>query len=961
METKKNASEIKSHLTNLLFLICVFIFNPINAQVLPDIITENTSAAHYYYANNGQIIDNSGNIRNDILYYTERTQPAVYLASDKAYFVVSRKNNINSNTYYTYRIDLEFVCNPSAQIKTNGAPSRKINTYSKNDVSPCGTLTSYEQGHDYLNYYLAHCSGGVTDVLGYQRIVYENAFSNIDFHFYSNLAGLKSYIVVKPGGNPNDILLKFSGQDSIHVLDSSDLQLYLVAGASFSIPQATVYQIDNSNNPINVDWNPVWVSLGGGYVSLQTQSYDHGLPLVIRIVDVGIIGLGKTSNGLHWSTYYGGNAVDGVQDLATDENANLYQTSLTSSSNFPQANGFQTFIGGGSDAYISKFDNGSSRQWATYYGGTGDETPNKIAINSYFSNVYVIGNVNALSSGGNYISDMPMASPNNGTFIQSSYGGGNSDAFLIAMDKSTGHLNWTSYFGGSGDDYGTSLALRAIDGTTKSIYPTGFTTSTTFTSTCSPSAGRFPICSNLTYGFNQNFNNGNQDAFVAELDANHALIWSTLFGGEANDVASSVAVTIDNSDLIIGGFTTSTHVPAKITSPYTPMNNGEFPIAGNTSSKSYIQTTRNNSLFEGFISRFDNSKNLVWSTFYGGDGDDMFGSVAFNSDKTIYATGGTSSAQSQTGCIANTKGEIPICNSNGSSYIQTSFGGGGSDQIITQFSLSGELKWSTYYGGAGNEPYYNLYGNLNYTTKEGGSIAIDNYNNLFIAASTGHNGSPYTISGSGQNTLNLSNFYNQSQNSSQSEPRYFYDGFVLAFNNSNQRQWASFFGGGCNCTTYNPLDNPADETIDGIAVTSGSLFIGGRAHNQKSSTPYQCPGQTTTAPFCNNARSGSYDGFLTRFDIGQYSLGIKEWLSEKINFKVYPNPVNDLLNIEIPFTEIGKAIVKIFDIEGKLILTKTVSGQVGIEKYEFNVSNLNSGMYFISVTNDKTYATKFVK
>jgi hypothetical protein len=393
-----------TNLKSILFILLGIISISMNSQVLPDINVENPSATHYYYENQGQIIDDSGNVRDDILFYTERMQPTIYLAQDKASFVVSRVDTTSTDSetvYNRYRIDMEFVCNPTFNTNSNLRSAQKnINTIG----SPCATIHSYEQGGDYLNYYLPQCgSDGITDVPGYKRIVYENVFPNIDYHFYSNNDGLKSYIVIKPGGNPDDILLLFSGQDSIGIIDSN-LFLFMTTGYTFSLPQATAFQIDSSNNPFSVGWDPHWLNEGSGYISLMTSTYNTNLPLVIRIAGMTSGGLNKTNGthipGLFWSTYYGGSAHDNVRDLKADASSNLYSVMETASPLLPYTSGAsQIKLRGATDAYITKFDNISQRKWATYYGGEGAEVPNKIAINSFFDDAYIIGTVESAPTG----------------------------------------------------------------------------------------------------------------------------------------------------------------------------------------------------------------------------------------------------------------------------------------------------------------------------------------------------------------------------------------------------------------------------------------------------------------------------------------------------------------------------------------------------------------------------------
>jgi hypothetical protein len=74
---------------------------------------------------------------------------------------------------------------------------------------------------------------------------------------------------------------------------------------------------------------------------------------------------------------------------------------------------------------------------------------------------------------------------------------------------------------------------------------------------------------------------------------------------------------------------------------------------------------------------------------------------------------------------------------------------------------------------------------------------------------------------------------------------------------------------------------------------------------------------------------------------------------------LYPNPVNDMLTLQIPNTN-DVYVYEILDITGKVI--KIVSNKDGINK--FDLSNLTKGYYFIKATNQtsNTIITKrFIK
>jgi len=73
------------------------------------------------------------------------------------------------------------------------------------------------------------------------------------------------------------------------------------------------------------------------------------------------------------------------------------------------------------------------------------------------------------------------------------------------------------------------------------------------------------------------------------------------------------------------------------------------------------------------------------------------------------------------------------------------------------------------------------------------------------------------------------------------------------------------------------------------------------------------------------------------------------------NFTLYPNPVNNRLNIK---TSISNYDYKVYSIHGQLILEKKNINASTIIEY----SNITPGVYFIDIKHDKGYKTfKIIK
>jgi hypothetical protein len=77
------------------------------------------------------------------------------------------------------------------------------------------------------------------------------------------------------------------------------------------------------------------------------------------------------------------------------------------------------------------------------------------------------------------------------------------------------------------------------------------------------------------------------------------------------------------------------------------------------------------------------------------------------------------------------------------------------------------------------------------------------------------------------------------------------------------------------------------------------------------------------------------------FDVRSTSANLNELAS---NITVYPNPTTDFLNVNIEGTK------RVLDLQGKVLVTSDLN--------KIEVSNLNSGMYFLEVEGNKV---SFVK
>jgi hypothetical protein len=114
--------------------------------------------------------------------------------------------------------------------------------------------------------------------------------------------------------------------------------------------------------------------------------------------DAFVAELGSAGNNLVFGTYLGGTTSNAANAIAVDRLGNIYVAGMTSSLDFPLVSQTQLF-GGAYDAFIAILNpGGSSLSFSTYFGGTGSESANALAIDSNL-NIYLAGQTTSANLG----------------------------------------------------------------------------------------------------------------------------------------------------------------------------------------------------------------------------------------------------------------------------------------------------------------------------------------------------------------------------------------------------------------------------------------------------------------------------------------------------------------------------------------------------------------------------------
>ena len=302
--------------------------------------------------------------------------------------------------------------------------------------------------------------------------------------------------------------------------------------------------------------------------------------------DAFVVKFSPAGNRL-WATYYGGISDETGYGIAADNNDNVFVSGASNSTNLPLMGfSFQGGIAGaggffgGNDAFVLKLNSSGIPQWATYYGGTSDESGQGISTDAN-NNVAMVGYTESNNLPVSFGAAQPIFK-------------GVNDVFVVKFDPNGARL-WATYCGGSlaESTYWGSQACGLDIDASNNIVITGSTMSTNFFVT--PGAYQTVIGDNIG-GF---FNSG--DVFIVKYSSSGTILWATYFGGEQSDEGFGVAIGANNT-IYIGGDTYSLT---------------KFPVT-----PCAFQTAHGGGGEDNFLASFDSLGVLICSGYVGGNGHD---------------------------------------------------------------------------------------------------------------------------------------------------------------------------------------------------------------------------------------------------------------------------------------------------------------------------------------------------
>jgi hypothetical protein len=176
------------------------------------------------------------------------------------------------------------------------------------------------------------------------------------------------------------------------------------------------------------------------------QPVNHGGAGTTPLGDAFVTKFAPSGSSLIFSTYLGGSANDLPSTVAVGADGAVYVAGKTKSSNFPTKDPYQSTYGGGdADGFVTVFSpDGSALLYSTYFGGTGYDQVNDIAVND-LGNAYIVGGTNDAS--------FPTVDPIQATMS------GSGDAYVTVFSADGLSLVFSTFLGGTGGDSANVVAL----------------------------------------------------------------------------------------------------------------------------------------------------------------------------------------------------------------------------------------------------------------------------------------------------------------------------------------------------------------------------------------------------------------------------------------------------------------------------------------------------------------------
>ncbi len=631
-------------------------------------VSARPDAGLVFIENRGQLIDQYRAPRHDLDFFLRTPGVNLFVGAGRLHYQFVQTERVPGNAglrtaskHTVYRLDMELA---GADLNVRPVP---------------GKAHAYAERY-YTGQHAADIRSG-----SWQQVTYPEVYPNIDWVLYVKDDGIKYDFVLHAGANPSDIRIRYKGASAEQLQDDGSLHCITPFGTITEHPpvawqqedrkpvacafvrqgDAWTFETDHYTGAMVIDPWVQWGTYYGGsdeesqgpqiatitsdasgkiYVAGQTASID--LIATTGVHQTTLEGSGdvflaafRPDGSLAWGTYYGGSDDEEVWGIATGATGHVYIAGITSSTTGIATNGSHKpgLTGAFPDNFLAQFDTLGNLVWGTYYGDAEDESGGFVTTDRQ-GNVYLAGTTFSASGIATAGTHQPVksASPI-------------SDAY-VAKFNAAGQRIWGTYYGGPGAGSFTGANAVAAD-RNDAVLLMGMTNTETAISTA---------------GVHQQDFAGVTDAFIVKFDTSGQRLWGTYYGGSEQEMPFAMTVGPDN-DVYIAGLTYS-----------------DTGIATPGASRSVFNMNPSLSM-ESFLAKFNSSGARVWGTYAGPEMGEFTGGISADLCGNVYLSGATMGTSN-----------IMI-----TPDAHQSVFGGGADALLIRYSAdSGQVQYSTYYGGA---------------------------------------------------------------------------------------------------------------------------------------------------------------------------------------------------------------------------------------------------------------------
>jgi gliding motility-associated-like protein len=441
----------------------------------------------------------------------------------------------------------------------------------------------------------------------FQAITIKNVYANVDVRYYTDNGMLKYDIIAKPGADISKIALRYEGVDKLQTKNKELLIGTSLGELKESSP--STYQSNGDGRQKREVYCKYVIK--DNVVRFDVRNYDPNTTLIIDPNLIFCSFAGSPANEWGFTATYG-------------PDGSTYGGGIVFENGFPVLPGaFQTTFQGGNNTepstapidigIIKLSPNGSTRVYATYLGGNGNELPSSLVVDNQ-GNLVVAGRSNS--------SNYPVTNP--GGQIGPGGSAGDWDIIVTKFNATGTAIIGSKKIGGTGMDganisagsdgvqslnrnYGDEARSEVILDGAGNIYVASCTQSTDF-----------PVVGSVFQG---TFGGGQQDAVVLKFNPTlSTTLFSSFLGGSANDAAYVLSIGA-TGDIYVAGGTESNNFPGNHAGTIGSSINGNV---------------------DGFVAEISNNgSSIIRSTYLGTNGFDQVYGIQFDRKGFPYVMGQT--------------------------------------------------------------------------------------------------------------------------------------------------------------------------------------------------------------------------------------------------------------------------------------------------------------------------------